>query len=58
MGVADVAYDEKVINEVAFQRVLLKIPSCIEERSAEDLENFVNKFLKLSSKEIYAGFPF
>lgn len=46
LGVIAVDYDEKVINEVAFKRVLLKIPSCIEDRTPEDLEVFIGKLLK------------
>jgi hypothetical protein len=53
-----VDYDEKVINEVPFKRVLVKIPSCPEDRSPEDLENYVNKLIKQSNKELYVGFPF
>jgi len=45
LSVIAVDYDEKVVNEVPFKRVLLKIPSCTEETSSEALEAFINKLV-------------
>ena len=58
LGAQDVTYDEKVINKVAFKRVLVKVPSCIEDRSSDDLEKFVAKFVTLANKELYFGAPY
>lgn len=58
LGVASVSYDTKVINKVPFKRVLVNIPSCMEERSTEDLERFVYKFVEQANKELYMGYPY
>lgn len=58
LGVQNVTYDEKVINKVAFKRVLICVPSCMEDRSTEDLEKFVNKFVTQANKEMYIGAPY
>ena len=51
-------YDEKIVNQVSFKRVLLKIPACFEDRSDNDLEIFVNKFVTQANKELYVGLPY
>lgn len=47
LNIQEVSYDEKVMHEVAFQRVLLKVPPTREDVATEYLENFVNSFIKL-----------
>ena len=58
LSINSIEYDEVEINKVGFKRVLLKVPSCMEERSNEDLEAFVNKFIKQKNKELYIGSPY
>ena len=58
INAVDITYDEKVVNRQSFKRVLIKIPSCIEDRSDEDLESYVNKFVKQVNKEMYLGLPY
>lgn len=58
LGVQEIGYDEKILHEVSFQRVLLKIPQAREDTATEYLEKRVNDFLKLPSKEVYVDFPF
>ena len=57
LGANSVTYDEKVINQVPFQRVLVRVPSCLEDQASEELEAFVYKFAKQASKELYVGYP-
>jgi hypothetical protein len=58
LGVQSLSSDEKVINKVPFKRMLVKVPSCIEERSNPDLEAFVYKFIHQANKELFIGFPY
>lgn len=58
INVVNITYDIKNINKVDFKRVLVKIPQCMEDRSNEDLEKYVNKFVKLANKELYIGLPY
>jgi hypothetical protein len=58
LNVADITYDEKVINKVSFKRVLVRVPSCIEDRSDEDLEAYLGRFVKQLNKEVYLGLPY
>ena len=46
LDIEEVTYDSKYVNRVSFQRVLIKIPSCKEEYSSEDLEDYVYNVAK------------
>jgi hypothetical protein len=58
IGTNAVTYDTKVINKVEFKRVLIKIPSCMEDKSNDRLEDFVEKLAKSGNKEMYIGLPY
>jgi len=58
IGANAIDYDVKVINRVEFKRVLIRIPSCMEDKSNEKLEDFVNKLAKNPVKEMYIGLPY
>ena len=51
-------YDVKTVNKVGFKRVCVSIPSCLEESKSENLEQYLNKFVKQSLKEVYVNFPY
>ena len=53
-----VEYDEKVINHVPFKRVLLKVPKCIEELTPENLETFVDSYVKSKNHQLFIGLPY
>lgn len=38
--------------------MLVKVPSCMEDRSSEELEAFAQKFVKQANKEFYVGLPY
>jgi hypothetical protein len=46
MGVQHIDFDEKVINRVPFKIVLVRVPSCKEEQSNDELEKLVYDFAK------------
>ena len=58
IGAIAVEYDEKVINRIAFKRVLIKVPNAPEDNNSEKLEAFVNKFASEANKEIFVGSPY
>lgn len=58
IGAIAVDYDEKVINRVAFKRVLIKIPAAPEDNHPDKLELFVNKFAQEANKEVFVGLPY
>lgn len=58
LSVASIIYDKKVVNKVPFKRVILKIPSCIEDQAPDNLEVFVSNYVKQLNKEMYLGFPY
>ena len=58
IGANSVDYDTKVINKIEFKRVLIKIPSCMEDKSNEKLEEFVQRFAKDTQKEMFIGLPY
>ena len=40
------------------KRLLVKIPSCIEETSTEIFEKYIYNFCGQTQKELYVGFPY
>ena len=48
----------KAIYRVEFKRVLIRIPSCMEDKSNEKLEDFVNKLAKNPVKEMLIALPY
>jgi hypothetical protein len=58
IGTNAIEYDTKVINKVAFKRVLIKIPSCMEDKSNQKLEEYVERLAKSKNKELYIGLPY
>lgn len=58
LGVNSFEYDTKVVNGVPMKRILVKIPSCLEEQTDEELEKFIYKFISSTQKELYINFPF
>jgi hypothetical protein len=58
IGATHIDYDEIVVNKVAFQKVNIRIPSCFEDRSNQDLEAFIYRFIKQQEKELFIGLPY
>lgn len=40
------------------KRLLVKVPSCIEEQSTEEFEKYIYKFISSAQKELYVDFPY
>ena len=58
LGVNSIEYDTKVVNGVPMKRLLVKIPSYIEESSPEAFEKYIYNFCSQAQKELYVNFPY
>jgi hypothetical protein len=58
LGIQELEPDHKVVQKVSFIQQLVVMPQCIEETQPQELQNFLNKLVSASNKELYCGFPF
>jgi len=58
LNAQEIEYDVKVINHVLFKCVVVRVPSCPEEESSEEMERFVSRFVKQNVAEVYVEYPY